>query len=371
MAGWGQGPGYGPQQPYGRPQQPYGQQPYGRPQQPYGQPYGQQPYGQPPRQQYGAPPPQPPYRPPYQPQPQFQPRYVYVPPRRRGGGAARAVLLLGFFAILGIGGAVARGMTHHSSYTSSSPSTTTPRKHAPSSAPGTGGKLYSIGRLPDGNCRGKQITQGSPASFRVFLNATSDCLDNSWRQGFQRVGMRFQAPHRVYWSTPGNSPCGEYPSPGVAAFYCPSNASMYIGVTDAQKAAGGMPVRYNVAYSREIAHEYGHAIQDMSGILDYEQEARTKAATTLDRNAITKRSELQAQCLSGVFMGAVRSTFPITPDQWNVALRDSYGRGDDGRPMSQRDHGTNAHYRGWVEVGYNRGSTSACNTWKAPSSDVN
>jgi predicted metalloprotease len=348
--GQGHGPGYGPPQGYGAPQG----------------------YGPPPR--YGppgppqAPPPGPPYGPQYGVPGYGAPGYGYrPPPRRRGGGGARAIGVLGMLAVLGVGGAMAARLTAGPSYTPVRP---------PISAPTTGARnaaaspLYKVGRLPSDGCRGRQITQGDSRSFRLFLDGTTDCLDRAWGQGFAHAGMKFTAPQRVFWSTPGQSPCGTYPSPGVAAFYCPTNASIYIGVTDAQKAAGGMPVRYNVAYAREVAHEYGHAIQDMSGILDYSQRARTEAGSTLERNAVTKRSELQAQCLSGVFMGSVRGTFPVTPEQWAIALRDSYQRGDDGRPLSQRDHGTDAHYRGWLQMGYTHGTAASCNTWAASAGTV-
>ncbi|GAA4634445.1 hypothetical protein GCM10023196_076000 [Actinoallomurus vinaceus] len=362
----GHGRGYGPPQGhgqgYGAPQG-YGQG-YGAPQG-YGPPSGRGPSYGPPQ----GPPPRPPYGPGHGGPRYAAPGYGYrPPPRRRSGGGVRGIGVLGLLAIIGVVGAVASKVVTRPGYTPTRPPVSAPSAPSQNAATST---LYKVGRLPSDGCQGRQITQGDPRSFRLFLDGTTDCLDHAWGQGFAHAGMRFTAPHRVFWSTGGQSPCGTYPSPGVAAFYCPSNQSMYIGVTDAQKAAGGLPVRYNVAYAREIAHEYGHAIQDQSGILGYAQQARSEATSTTDRNAVTKRSELQAQCLSGLFLGSVRSTFPVTPDQWAMALKDSYERGDDGRPLDQRDHGTDAHYRGWVQIGYNRGTTSACNTWASPARSVN
>lgn len=292
--------------------------------------------------------------------------YGYVPPRRRrSGGGVPAVLLLGFGALIGVCGAV-----YHRAVSGSGTAPIAAPAAPGKARPAAASRLYAVGRLPSAGCRGEPIVQGDPRSFRRFLNGTSDCLDREWGQGLARAGVPFRAPQRVFWSTPGRSPCGDYPSPGVAAFYCPADASIYIGVTDAQRAAGGLPVGYNVAYAREIAHEYGHAIQDMSGILAYVQQKRSAAVTVTGRNAVTKRSELQAQCLSGVFMNSVRGSYPVTSEQWSVALHDSYGRGDDGRPPGEQDHGTDAHYRGWLESGYVRGTTAACNTWAAPAHDV-
>jgi uncharacterized protein len=285
--------------------------------------------------------------------------YGHAPPRRAGGGGVRFVAMLGLLALAGVGGAVLLGaMTSRQA----SSQVMAARQRAAGRDAALSGRLYAAGPLPATGCRGRRIAERDPASFRRFLDATTDCLDTGWRAGLARAGIRFTAPERVFWSVPGRGPCGDYPSPGVAAFYCAANTSMYIGVTDAQRAAGGLPVHFNVAYAREIAHEYGHAVQDLSGILGYSHDARAAA--------VTKRSELQAQCLSGVFLSSVRESFPVTTEQWSIALRDSYVRGDDARPPGQRDHGTDAHYRGWLQIGFREGTTAACNTWVAPPGDV-
>jgi uncharacterized protein len=236
--------------------------------------------------------------------------------------------------------------------------------------PATAARLYGIGRLTGHGCRGRAIAPGAPSSFAAFLNSTTDCLDQTWSTAFRQAGVPFSPPIRVFWTQPGRSPCGDYPAPGAAAFYCPLNHAMYIGVTHAQEAAAGLPVRYSVAYAREVAHEYGHHVQDEAGILDYSQVARTQAPTLDERNAITRRSELQAQCLAGAFMAAVRPSFPVTNVQWRVALRDSYGRGDDPAEPDHRDHGSRRHYAGWLNLAFIRGSTGVCDTWSASSRQV-
>jgi predicted metalloprotease len=230
--------------------------------------------------------------------------------------------------------------------------------------------LYRVNRLSGYRCRGRQIAPGAPSSFATFLHATTDCLDRSWATAFAETRMPFQRPTRVFWTRPGRSPCGDYPAPGAAAFYCPLNDGMYIGVTHAQESAGDLPVRYNVTYAREVAHEYAHHVQEQAGILEYGHQARMRAGSLAERNAITRRSELQAQCLAGTFMSAVRPSFPVTSRQWRIALRDSYGRGDDPARPDARDHGSRRHYASWLNYAYVRGSPSVCNTWTADASNV-
>jgi predicted metalloprotease len=301
-------------------------------------------------------------------------------------------LVLGFLAMVVAGGAVflqviatsasepsagPPGLSGTESPGSGSGRTTTaPRTGA---APGgmsgaqaaTANRLYQVGPLTGFGCVGRQIAPGDSVSFEAFLNSTTNCLDRTWSTAFSRAGLRFSPPHRVFWSTPGRSPCGDYPAPGVAAFYCSLNNSIYIGVAGhAMNSAGNLPVIYNVAYARNLAHEYAHHVQESSGILAYSREQRLSASSVDDRNAVTRRSELQAQCFAGVFMASVGPTFPVTPRQWQIALRDSYGRGDDASDPGSRDHGSNGHYAGWLNRGYTRGTTGACNTWTAPAAEV-
>jgi predicted metalloprotease len=235
----------------------------------------------------------------------------------------------------------------------------------------TSNQLYRVGSLTGFGCQGQRIVPHSSASFAAFLNATSGCLDRTWSTAFSRAGIPFTPPQRVFWSTPGRSPCGDYPAPGVAAFYCSVNNAMYIGVNGhAQESAGNLSVAYNVAYARNLAHEYGHHVQEEAGILDYSREERMAAGSIAERNAVTRRSELQAQCFAGVFMAAVRPTFPVTSVQWQVALQDSYGRGDDPSEPDARDHGSSLHYAGWLKRGFTQGITASCNTWVAPAALV-
>lgn len=341
-----------------------------------------------------------PGRPGWPPTPAYQ--YHYSPARRRSGGAgAGVVVALGFVAFIFVCGIVAsKAMSTGGTTTSPGSSGSRGAPIASSTGVGPGGgstraapgggssggtsangstgtappatatRIYGIGPLTGYGCRGRLIAPGVPSSFAAFLNATTDCLDQTWSTAFRRAGVPFSPPLRVFWTQPGRSPCGDYPAPGAAAFYCPLNHAMYIGVTHAQEAAAGLPVRFNVAYGREVAHEYGHHVQDEAGILEYSHEARTQAATLDERNAITRRSELQAQCLAGAFMAAVRPSFPVTNTQWQVALRDSYGRGDDPDEPDHRDHGSRRHYAGWLNLAFIRGSTGVCDTWSAPAIQI-
>src|SRR4051812_7298242 len=93
-------------------------------------------------------------------------------------------------------------------------------------AAATDNKLYRTGALTPVNCRAPHITAAGTESMRRFMEVLTGCLDASWQRQFVKAGLRYSAPTRVFWSEPGRSPCGSYPQPGAAAFYCPANNAM-------------------------------------------------------------------------------------------------------------------------------------------------
>lgn len=232
----------------------------------------------------------------------------------------------------------------------------------------TDSKLYTSGALTPVNCRLPRILP-SAESMRRFMNVLSDCLDVSWSKQFEKAGMRFDEPDRVFWQEPGRSPCGTYPAPGASAFYCPANNTMYVGLEHVVETSGGESLSHFAVFARVIAHEYGHHVQDRAGILlygDRQMETGDKATS----NEASRRIELQAQCFAGAFLGAERATLPMTREQYAALILDLRGRGEDRLPPDERDHGSGRHYAGWVITGFDGRRLAVCNTWTAPRSKV-
>jgi predicted metalloprotease len=288
------------------------------------------------------------------------------PPRRSAAGSVVAVL--GVLATIFVGAVLVMSMFGDRS----SGSTTTPGNRAgPQSAQAqaTDSKLYRTGSLTSVSCRLPQITEGDTGSMKTFMDELTDCLDRTWRQQFGKARLDFTSPQRMFWTQPGSGACGSYPAPGAAAFYCPANNTMYVGLRHVIETAGDEPVSHYAVYARVIAHEYGHHVQEQAGILDYGHQLMSQSSID-ERNQASRRIELQAQCLAGAFLGSEKNSLPMTREQTRYLLLDVRGRGDENQPAGKRDHGSSKHYAGWVVTGYTKLTLSACNTWTAPPSAV-
>ncbi|MFC7326420.1 neutral zinc metallopeptidase [Marinactinospora rubrisoli] len=221
--------------------------------------------------------------------------------------------------------------------------------------------LYQSGEMARVDCPAPRLDAYDDASMEAFLHKITDCLDQGWREQFGDTGMAFEAPNRIYWYASGQSPCGRYPVEGTAAFYCRANKGLYLGVDDivASSADSGEPETYTFL----LSHEYAHHVQGEAGILDYYHAARGTAGDAEERAAWTRRSELQANCLGGAFVGAIADSFPIGGDEHANILEDAERRSD--YDAEQRTHGSPANGRMWTEHGMDRRDPAACNTWQA------
>jgi len=274
-------------------------------------------------------------------------------------GAVAAIVVIGVLAFAAFGGGdggddgtASGGVTRRAS-----------RSAATSNA------LYKTGELTPVSCRLPPIIPGSGTSMKGFMDRLSGCLDAVWRRQFRTADLAFTRPHRVFWSQPGRSPCGSYPQPGAAAFYCAVNNTMYVGLRNIVETSGNEPVSHYGVYARVISHEYGHHVQQEAGILAYGHQLMNQQGASATTEA-SRRIELQAQCFAGAFLGAERATLPMTDEQYHAMVADVFGRGDDHQPPERRDHGSARHYAGWVITGFAKRVLSACNTWTAAPSEV-
>lgn len=226
----------------------------------------------------------------------------------------------------------------------------------------TANSLYNNGELAEVTCEAPDLDPDDAESMERFLHDITDCLDRAWSEHFEQAGMEFEKPQRIYWYTSGQSPCGSYPAPGVAAFYCEANKGLYLGLKDIAHDTGDSDLPES--YTFLLSHEYGHHVQGESDILGHLHNTRSdEDHTQEDREALTRRNELQANCLGGSFLGAAQDTFPISPTERANILEDAERRGDFG--PGTRTHGSPENGSMWTAHGMDRRNPAACNTWAA------
>ena len=202
---------------------------------------------------------------------------------------------------------------------------------------------------------------------RKFFESAANCLARAWQPALQQAKLTFTAPKLlVSASTAGiTTPCSGSSS-NFAAFYCGADQTIYMPISQLQT---DMFADHWEVYLSVFAHEYGHHIQALSGILGAANKQRSQNGLYSGQGLeLSRRVELQANCFDGMYFASSAGGSSLTSIQAQNARKDAYGRGDTGGDM--RDHGTTEHAGDWWSTGFDKNVTAQCNTFTAPSGQV-
>ena len=202
-------------------------------------------------------------------------------------------------------------------------------------------------------------------------------IDDRWSEIFKADGRTYTGPKIVLFRNATNGGrCGMAQS-AMGPFYCPPDRTIYLDtsffreVETRFRGCSGNACKFTAAYI--IAHEAGHHIQNLLGILPKVTRAQQQVGSKAEANALQVRVELQADCLSGVWVNREVKKRPgfIEPGDIDAALRTATAIGDDtlqrqatGRVVPDSfTHGSAAQRKQWFMTGYQQGNVAACNTF--------
>ncbi|WP_341856509.1 neutral zinc metallopeptidase [Brachybacterium sp. GPGPB12] len=256
-----------------------------------------------------------------------------------------------------------------------------------------GPDLHAGRRQPAGPARRQQHAEGPAAEGGSLdhclsgadANERDDCLvqatvesaDSTWGQLAPAEGIDFVEAQGLIFSDQVQTGRGAATA-DVGPFYCPADMTLYVDVSFFDSLAtqygadGGRLAKMYV-----VAHEYGHHIQYLTGVMETADRSRTGPQSD------GVRLEPQADCYAGVWAHhAARSVDdegnamlrPLTAEDIESALSAASAVGDDHiqgdvaggqvRPETWT-HGSSERRRAWFTTGYEQGTIASCDTFAA------
>jgi predicted metalloprotease len=217
----------------------------------------------------------------------------------------------------------------------------------------------------------QQSAPVDPNEMRVFLARVVGGTEDIWKDVLpQQTGVQYQPATLVIYDGATRSGCGSARAV-MGPLYCAIDKKVYLDTSffrDMQTKYGGGG---DFAYAYVVAHEIGHHVQDLLGILDKVDDMKQHASQT-QANALSVSVELQADCLAGVWANHAN-------DKWQIlqagdiekALATAQAIGDDRLQTVARGyavpdsftHGSAVQRQQWLTAGLKSGDIKSCNTF--------
>jgi predicted metalloprotease len=200
-----------------------------------------------------------------------------------------------------------------------------------------------------------------------FVSFVLDDAQKNWTEILAQRNIRYPHAKLVLFRDRIASGCGMAQS-ATGPFYCPEDQKVYIdlGFYDELKKRFGAPGDFAQAYV--LAHEIGHHVQNVLGIEEQMQQAVDRGA---NRNDMSVRLELQADCFAGIWAHTTDQRQMLDAGDAKEAINAAAAVGDDrlqrmsGRGVSPEKftHGSSEQRMHWFEQGFSSGNIASCNTF--------
>ena len=205
-----------------------------------------------------------------------------------------------------------------------------------------------------------------------FVSVVLADIEDVWKGIFQQGGGEYREPRLVLYSGQVDSACG-YAQAAMGPFYCPGDENVYLDLDFFEDMQRQLNAPGDFALAYVIAHEVGHHVQNLLGIMDQIDQQRGRVSER-EYNQLSVRLELQADFLAGVWAHYARQdTGFIDEADIEEGMNAASAVGDDRIMKQQRGyvvpdaftHGTSEQRVRWFKKGLQTGDIRQGDTFSA------
>ncbi|MGI9399975.1 MAG: KPN_02809 family neutral zinc metallopeptidase, partial [Rhizobiaceae bacterium] len=214
-------------------------------------------------------------------------------------------------------------------------------------------------------------TGGRDDEMKQFVATVLGSTEEVWTAIFKSYGKPYPQPELVLFSGGVRSACG-MASSASGPFYCPGDNKVYIDLSFYRQLAQQFGAPGDFAQAYVLAHEVGHHVQNIIGVLPQFNRMR-QSMPKLEVNRMSVRVELQADCFAGVWGHYVAKQGWLEQGDLEEALVAASQIGDDTIQKKTQgyvvpdafNHGTSEQRRYWFRRGFESGRIEQCDTFNS------
>jgi predicted metalloprotease len=208
-----------------------------------------------------------------------------------------------------------------------------------------------------------------------FVSTILASTEDVWGAYFQANNRQYEQPKLLLFHGQTRSGCGAA-SEAMGPFYCPADHRVYLDLDFFHEMDTRFHAQGDFARAYVIAHEVGHHVQNLLGIIPKVDAARRQGQPMEGAEGLSVRQELQADCFAGVWGNRSQAQMNwLQAGDVEAALNAAAQVGDDTLQKSARGyavpdsftHGTSAQRARWFKAGFASGDIKSCDTFSAQS----
>ena len=219
---------------------------------------------------------------------------------------------------------------------------------------------------------GSQISETRKDEMTQFVATVLAETEDVWNGIMKSQGFDYPEPTLVLFSGAVASACGNASS-ASGPFYCPGDQKVYIDLTFFDELAQRFKASGDFAQAYVLAHEVGHHVQNLIGVLPEFNRMR-RSMSQSEQNQMSIRVELQADCFAGIWGHYTAQKGLLERGDLEEALNAAQQIGDDTLQRRTQgyvvpesfNHGTSAQRQTWFARGFETGRLDACDTFNNP-----
>lgn len=218
------------------------------------------------------------------------------------------------------------------------------------------------------------LATATDAEVTAYLDELMACNMRVWDLPFRATGTYDLVRPKVnVYHERVSHPCGGGKESGPNGLYCGANQEVYFSRLLPKAHPAFAVVEKPHVIDEFMSHEFAHGIQFRIGILQSSQYLGRQVSRE-EALEYSRRTELQADCLSGMFIQAVTDSAGYTQEDSDNILESVRSAGDDAirnNPNIVGDHGRSQSRVYWHQIGRTGTDIGRCNTFTAPKDYVN